>query len=265
MKPFLRITLFACLALVPPDGFAALPVVDAGSITTQLATAKRELLQQILMEANQKAIIANTVSQVKKLQTYIDLLGDPSKVDIDTLRGLYELLRELPYSQSAHELEIMLRDEYLFIDQPVYGAVSRDIVVDGKVVASRSTDEFKPEMAARGTIAYYQKFRDEALVRRAQVDKSIEAALRDLEHASTAAEVAKLQAVLGTLNAQRSEITHEIELAALEASTRHLANEVEADIRRKARAQEQAEIFKEGMRRSNETLPFLFGPVMFDR
>jgi len=253
------------LLMVSSDLKAALQVVDVGSISAQWTTAKRDLLQQVLMEANQKTQIFRLVEQIQQIDAYLDRFGDPKKVNLRTLKNLYDMVSNLPISKTTEELERLLRTDYLYIDQPVYRTISPQIEVDGEVVAQRETDPFRPDLMARQSFSDYHELKEAAIAQRRQIDAQLQAALRELESASTSSEVQKIQAVITILNAQRAEITKEIHLAAVEASTRYYQNEVEARIARQAAHQERRAAYETGLRKNLTSFSLPSNPVLFER
>ena len=242
---------------------ATMPVIDYSAIYNQLVTSRRDLTQQLMQVKNQREQILQVTSQIRQLDSYLDRFGDPGEIELQALKDLYELVRELPATKSSKELERILSEDILFIKQDVYKVISKDITVDGEVVSARDTSAFKPDLAARQEFIEYHDLKDRALKKRSEIDEDLQASLRKLESASTASEVQKLQVVIASLNAQRAEVTKEIDLAASSATTRYFQNEVEERIAREARDQKQRETLKVGMRKSLSIFRFPDGPTIF--
>ncbi|MEO0510946.1 MAG: hypothetical protein AAF065_13935 [Verrucomicrobiota bacterium] len=265
MKAIIPIVfVLAALLSVGTQVQAAYPVIDFRAIYTEIVNSRRDLAQQITQVQNQRQQILQLTSQIAQLDDYLDRFGNPAQIRLQELKDLYQLVRELPVSKSSKELRRLLSDDILFIDQDVYDPISKDITVDGEVVTARDTSVYKPDLAARQGFLEYHKLQNEALEKRNAIDRDLQVALRKLEGASTASEVEKLAVVISSLNAQRAEVSREIDLAASAAMTRHLQNQAETEIAQKARDQEQRATLKVGMRKSLNTYRFPSGPTLFN-
>ena len=264
MKVFILIIfVLAALLGVGTQVQAAYPVIDVRAIYTEVVNSRRDLAQQITQVQNQRQQILQLTSQIAQLDDYLDRFGNPAQIQLQELKDLYQLVRELPVSKSSKELKRLLSDDILFVEQDLYDPISKDIIVDGEIVTSRDASPYQPNLAARQGFMEYHQLQNEALDKREAIDRDLQVALRKLESASTASEVEKLAVVIGSLNAQRAEVSREIDLAASTAMTRHLQNQAEAEIARKARDQEQRVSLKVGMRKSLNTYRFPSGPTLF--
>lgn len=266
MKTIIPIIFYVALALSSSSMLeATTPVIDLRAIVTELKSARQDLQQQLRQVSNQRQQILHQVEQLRQVDDYLERFGDPGSVDLDTLKGLYQLVRSLPVSPSTKELEHILSGDYLFVEQEAYRQVTKDVIVDGQIVRARDTSVYKPELLARKSVEDYYDLKSEAGRQRDQIDSQLQQALGDLESATTDSEVQKIQITISTLSAQRAALTDEIALGASEASTRFIQNEVEARIARKARDQEQRANLETGMRQSMRLFRFPGKPTPFKK
>ncbi|MGB0372000.1 MAG: hypothetical protein ACPGN3_11750 [Opitutales bacterium] len=242
---------------------AAWPVVDYSQLQLKAFTSKRAILQEILQEGNQRVQILKMVEQIRQIDRQIELLGDPSKVNLRTLRRLYRLIEDIPISKTAEELEAVFHPDFLFAENAAFDPVSREIRIDGATVAQRDSALFIPEVKARQAFDHYDSVKSHSLDRRAELDSEIQDALDQLQTAQTDSEVQKLNGLIVTLNVRRAEMSDEIELAATEASSRFYRNRVESDIARKVRFQDERVRYRVGAQKHLESFPMLDSPVIF--
>ncbi|MGB0372826.1 MAG: hypothetical protein ACPGN3_15950 [Opitutales bacterium] len=222
------------------------------------------MIQQIKQVKIQGEQFMQMSSQVRMLDSYLERFGDPRNIRLQELEDLHDLVTQLPVTKSTKELERTLSEDLLFVRQDVYGEVSRDIVVDGVVVGKRDAAAYKPRLAARQSFADYHALEADALEKRQNIDRELQAAHRRLDSATTAIEISKVQALITSLNAQRSEVSKEIELAATAAIARHHQNASEEAIAREARDEEQSATQRVGIRKRSTTYRFPTDPTLFN-
>lgn len=242
-----------------------MPVIDYTAISTHLKTAQKDLVEQILQEANQRMQISQMARQIHQIDTYLERLGDPGGVDIDALRGIYGLIRELPLSQSAKDIARQINENYLFIDQPFYETVKREIFIGEEFLGYRDTSAYQPELVARKTIEEYRRVRAESMQRRQQIGRELKVAMAQLERATSDSEVQKLNALIETLNVQYSEASREVDLAAMEANMRYFQNQVEREIQGQAHFESQRAAHQRALLDNIGTFRLPTRPVQFDR
>ncbi|MEI8341555.1 MAG: hypothetical protein WCH43_08495, partial [Verrucomicrobiota bacterium] len=166
-----------------------MPVIDAVAIANQRIAAERDYLEQLLHEANQQTEIVKMVEQISQLDSYLDRFGDPSS--IKELEGLDELDRQL---KAAPVLKLPdLKREDLETDEvfrPLASNIGpkldKEIVLNGKVEATRDGEIYTPEVAERRTQEDYQEVRASVLTRREILRTSIAGTTKQIQQASTA-------------------------------------------------------------------------------
>lgn len=230
----LLIVLFRSLITASAGG---LPVVDVAAITAQRISAERDLLEQMLHEANQQTEILKLVEQIQQMDSYLARIGDPAT--IRKLQGFDELQRQLADLAALKITEVHMEDiepDEVFRALPsgLTPKLEKDIVLDGKVVAARDAVSYAPEVAERRAQAEFRKVRVRVLERREKLRESISATSKQIQEATTTSEVQKLGLVLTGLQTELQAADRELEFAANDVQTGVLANATEREIARKA-------------------------------
>lgn len=234
MKYGIKIILLSLLCL---QLHAALPVVDAGNIHTQLIVAKRDLLEQVLQETNQQSQILHQIEQIRQVDQYLERFGDPSNVDLELIQAALKLLEEVGLLKTGDEITENITRDDLESNQSVYADIGPEIMVHGKALKPREIDPLKPDLAARKTYAYYDTVLSESLKRREVLQTELSDIYRQLKTANTDSEVQKLQVAATNIQSQLDLLHADVELAAQEAQIRQIRNESEQELARKAHAQ----------------------------
>ncbi|OYV02247.1 MAG: hypothetical protein CFE26_22310, partial [Verrucomicrobiales bacterium VVV1] len=105
--------------------------------------------------------------------------------------------------------------------------LEKEIVLDGKVEATRDGEIYAPEVAERRTQEDYQQVRATVMTRRDELRQAMAANLNQLQHAGTASEVQKLSVVVAGLAAELQATDHELQFAAGDVQARAFANATE--------------------------------------
>ena len=211
---------------------AGLAVVDVGLISTNLQNAKRDLIEQVFQEANQQEMIG-------QIDAYLDILGDPGKVDLDLVNKILKFLGSVGVSLESEEIIRDLDENEIFANKAgtPYEAVPRDIVVDGEVVDQINPKSFKAEVATRRTVQHYKDVRSEVLKQRSELKSELSQLLLKFQAADTDSEVQKLSIVAKALDTQLAAIDREIAFAANEVMSRWIELQLEEKIQAKAQIQ----------------------------
>lgn len=247
--------------------FAALPVTDAGLISTNLHNAKRDLLEQLLQGATQEQQLQQLLTQIRQVDDYLNRLGKLEDVtDLPGLRSEAEaFLKELELNLPSFEIVRDIDPEELFgkTNGSPYEGIEKDILIDGTKVAEVNGAVAKPEIAARRAVDHYQHIRSEVLKKRSLLKGELDLSMQQIRNATTSAEVEKLTAVINGLNTQLSATDSDLQFAANELTARYYENKIEEDIQRKVEIQKDRAALKSGMRKHVNLFKLPSEPVIF--
>jgi len=258
---------FCWLAAPTTSSAAHFSVTDYTLIKTNMANAKKNLLEQLLQETNQQTQIAKQLEQIRQVESFLKRMGKFE--DVRDLPGfakeaqafLKELERNLPSFQIIRDLN---KDELFKRKQgSPYETIRKDIIVDGKKVGEVDAHTTKPELAARRAITHYQKVKSEVLKKRSQLKGELEVAMQRLNAATTTAEVQKLTAVINALNIQIQAADSDVAFASSEVMTRYYQNKIEEDIRQKVAVQKDRAKLREGMKKHFKFFRLPSRPALF--
>jgi len=236
-------------------------VTDVLLIKTNIASAKRDLAEQLLQFDNGASQIKQLFEQIKQAEDLLKRLGKPE--DIKDLPGfgreinafLRRVERNLPTFEIIREID---PDEIFKREQgSPYEKISKEIIVNGKQVAEVKGDTLKPELATRRTIAHYHKVREAVLKERQILKGDLQLAMTRLQAAATTAEVDKLNGVIGGLRTLLAANDADMQFAASSVATQNYEQLNEEKIQRKVQVQKDRADLKEGMRKHLQffTLP----------
>jgi hypothetical protein len=265
MKALIIILSSSLLAIV--SCFAGgMPVIDAVAIANQKIAAHRAYLEQALQGVEQIEQTLKLTEQIRQLDSYLERFGDPSS--IKDLEGFDELYRQL---NAASVLKLPeLNREDLHTDEvfrPLASNIGqnlqKEIIVDGKVEATRDGEIYAPEVAERRTQEDYQQVRASVLTRREVLRTSIAGTTKQIQQASTASEVQKLGLVLTGLQTELHATDRELDFAAKDMQARVLANATEREIMRKAAVEEERARLRVGIRKDAEIYKLFTTPIRF--
>ncbi len=246
---------------------AALPVVDGTSIAVNLTNAKKDLLEQILQEGNQRVQIEKMISQIQKADQLLNELGKLK--DVKDLPGFAKeaeaFLREVEINLPSFKIIKDIKGEELFKEErnSPYKKINKNILIDGKKVATINTQSVTPELASRRTVAHYHHVKTKVLTKRALLKGELETAMLQLKKATTTAQVQKLTAVINALNVQVAATDADLSFAHQEVVTRYYQNKIEESIQKKVQVQKERASLKEGMKKHFEFFQLPNQPTLF--
>lgn len=215
-KPLPILTLLASLAFTSTASRATgIPVVDALHISVAETNWIQNLSQWFNSAANQVEQIGNQVQQIRQMVDYLERVGNPKdlvgELGIDKLRQLSDLTaaadsyREIvDRAQGAYALERTAEGIFRKLPDRLAGGTALNL----------DPDAFR-KFALHGqlTDSYYQRSGDLKTARK-EISEEIQRTLRDVDQASTDAEVARATAKLTGLAAQQEQLSREEALAA---------------------------------------------------
>ena len=257
------------LALLARASASGIPVVDAAHIAANKVAHSIDYIEQVLHEANQQTQILKEIEQIQQLyeqiqqlytqieqmDDYLERFGNPE--EITDLAGLQNLLGELRKAIEGLDIEEKLPEitgeAMLGHDgEGVFEAIGESFAVGGEAV-EREVERYKPEDAARETVAQYREKKTEVIERRDALKKEVAATTEQLRGATTDSEVKKLSGVLVGLQTELQAVDRELDIAAHDAAIRTLENDTQRQAESKATVEEDAKRFAEGNRRDVET------------
>lgn len=260
------IALLVHLGSVAP--LSALTVFDPTLVRINLLNAKKDLLQQIKLEANQKLQISRLERQIMRADDLLRRMGDPKNVDLSMVREILTFIKQVQRWKSVEEIIRDLQPAEVFqprqID-PITTPVDREIRIDGEIVGERSPEVFAPEVATRRFLGHYREVQARHLEDRGKLNQKLAQTLEAVQRATTSSEVQKLTAVLNSLQTQLAGNDRELRAAADEVLIRHLHNQNEKQIATKARIQEARHHLKVGVEKNLSTYRLPSKPFLFPR
>ena len=147
----------------------------------------------------------------------------------------------------------------------IYRKTDDKVQVDGKAVSSRDASHYKPEAAVRRSIEHYSSVRSSVLQRRQQLRSAVARAMAQLKQASTASEVQKLSVLITGLQTELQAVDREIGFAEAEARTRMMRNELQRQIERKARVENERARMRQATLNNARIFKIRWEPVLFNR
>lgn len=243
-----------------------MPVIDAVAIANQKIAAYRAYLEQTLQGVEQIEQTLKLTEQIRQLDSYLERLGDPSKIkDLEGLDELYRQLNAAPVLKLPELKREDLQADEVFrpLTSNIGKSINKEIVLDGKVEATRDGEIYAPEVAERRTHDDYQQVRASVLTRREKLRTSIVATTKQIQQASTTSEVQKLGLVLTGLQTELQATDRELEFAANDMQARVLANTTESAIMRKATVEEERARLRVGTRKDSEVYKLFTTPIQF--
>lgn len=246
---------------------AALPVVDVGLIATSLHNAKKDLLEQLLQGDTQEDQLKQLHTQINQVDDFLARLGrledvkDLPGFNKDAEAFLKELERNLPSFEIIRDLD----PEELFRAKSgsPYKPVDKNIIIGGEKAGEINGVAVKPELAARRAADHYERVRSEVLTKRSALKDELDASVRLIRDATTAAEVQKLTAIISAIQTQLAATDSDLRFASDELSARYFQNKIEEDIQQKVGVQTDRTALTTGMRKYLDLFKLPSKPALF--
>lgn len=237
-KPLPLCTLLASLTLTSTTGRATgIPVVDALHIGVAEVNWVQNLSQWFNSAANQVEQISNQVQQIRQMVDYLERFGNPQ--DLAGQLGMERLQRigELTVAADSYRGMVDHADGSYMLGRTAEGIFKQlpDRMADGTAL-KLDPDAFR-KFALHGqlTDSYYQRSADLKTARE-EIGAEIERTLKEVDSASTDAEVARATAKLTGLSAQQEQLSREEALAAAQSTVAANDISVNNEARRQAAA-----------------------------
>lgn len=225
----MRFILYLILVFLSAAVRAAIPVVDLS----------------VLAQATEQVLL--TTKQLKQATEELERLGDPAKVVISAGK---DLVRELAREGKGKVLEEVheAADGFAGVLSDGNGLYripgARINLPNGSQVPRDLTGYRKFSAVDEAIRAQEEVFKDTE-ERRRRLRSQIASAIRDLQRASTMAEIAKIQAVLTAQSAELAAIDRERDAASARVLSQHVANETDAARQEQARREERREALRQ--------------------
>ena len=253
------LSIFPCFA-------GGMPVIDAVAIANQKIAAHKAYIEQLLQGIEQIEQTVKLTEQIRQLDTYLERLGDPSKIkDLEGIDELYRQLNSAPVLKlpELKREDLQANEVFRPLTSNIAKNIEKEIVLDGKVEATRDGEIYAPEVAERRTHDDYQQVRASVLTRREKLRTAIAGTTKQIQHASTASEVQKLGLVLTGLQTELQATDRELDFATNDIQARVLANVTEKEIMRKAAVEEERARLRVGTRKDAEVYKLFTTPSHF--
>lgn len=247
------------LVLFAPVAFAGLPVTDYAHIASNQIHQARDLVEQLLQEANQQL-------QISQQDDYLNRFGDPAETIGDAQLDvvLKSLNRIVPHQELQAAVDQITEGTAFELEVPaIYNPIVRPITSLGEVIAQRDGNDFKPEVASRMGFEQYRLVRRELLVRKQDLLGALAATTHDLQNATTASELQRLTAIALSLQTQLTSLDNDLNFAVEDVKARALENQNEASLRSKAQIQQDRAVLNDGSRRDQGFYRLLTKPTLF--
>lgn len=247
---------------------AAMPVVDAVSITTQKLTSARDYVEQLVQVAQGEEELRRLMQQIVQIDESLKRLGDPAL--ISKLAGsevLADYLKRAELNLPTRQLLDDTAVERLLKFDPLLRGVGvgESVLVAGKPVAARDQNWYLPEAATQRGIEQYQSIRTEVLAQREVLKREIAANAAQTKSATTTSEVMKLATIASSLHAELAALDREMEFASMEVTNLAEANKVRAEVQRKAQVENERAALSTSTKRDAATFRIPTEPVLFNR
>ncbi|MES2704988.1 MAG: hypothetical protein V4726_00135 [Verrucomicrobiota bacterium] len=219
-KPLPVITFLASLAFTSTTSRATgIPVVDALHVSVSEVNWIQNLSQWFTSAANQVEQIGNQVQQIRQMVDYLERYGNPQ--DLAGQLGMEKIqqLGELTAAGDSYRDMVDHADGTYALRRTAEGIFRKlpDRMADGTAL-NLDPDAFR-KFALHGqlTDSYYQRSGDLKTARE-EIRAEIERTLKEVDSASTDAEVARATAKLTGLSAQQEQLSREEALAAAQST-----------------------------------------------
>ena len=260
--------IIAIIAVALPLGFSAhaqFIVEDPANLAEQIANEAENIAQFVSMVDNQVQQIQQLSDQLSEFKNYEKLFGNPSQVALSMVPALNSDLQSTEPIQSLENLVSSANGNYAltYNDNGIYATVGVNFQTPRGQTVQRPADEYKKYAAINETANNFITVADNATQRRATIKNQIAQTTKQLQSATTDAEVQKLQGVLIGLNAALNNTDYEINQATASALVQDIANRNDTQRQVKAQQQQQHAEFTEAIQKYGQTFKLLNAPTEF--
>jgi DNA-binding transcriptional regulator GbsR (MarR family) len=260
--------IIAIIAVALPLVFSAhaqFIVEDPANLAEQIANEAENIAQFVSMVDNQVQQIQQLSDQLSEFKNYEKLFGNPSQVALSMVPALNSDLQSTEPIQSLENLVSSANGNYAltYNDNGIYATVGVNFQTPRGQTVQRPADEYKKYAAINETANNFITVADNATQRRATIKNQIAQTTKQLQSATTDAEVQKLQGVLTSLNADLASTDDEVNQAASSAMVQDIQNRNDQQKQIQALTEQQNAEFEESVSNYAAKFQLLNAPVQF--
>lgn len=226
----------------------------------------QNIAKYVEMIQNQVQQINTLTSQLRELQNYNQIFGDPSKIlNLPGVNGLIQDLQNTGVGQAIGELQNLAEGvEALKYDaNGLYHNIGETFKTPNGDTISRDQDRYRQFAAVNETTKNYADVYADVIARRQALKLEIAATTAQLRTASTASEVQKLTGVLIGLNGALAAADKEIDQAVSLSVVQDAENRNDKEKQELARIEEQRAEFIESVQKYSSTVKLSAEPPTF--
>ena len=260
--------IIAIIAVALPLVFSAhaqFIVEDPANLAEQIANEAENIAQFVSMVDNQVQQIQQLSDQLSEFKNYEKLFGNPSQVALSMVPALNSDLQSTEPIQSLENLVSSANGNYAltYNDNGIYATVGVNFQTPRGQTVQRPADEYKKYAAINETANNFITVADNATQRRATIKNQIAQTTKQLQSATTDAEVQKLQGVLTSLNADLASTDDEVNQAASSAMVQDIQNRNDQQKQIVALTEQQNAEFAESVSNYTAKFQLLNAPTTF--
>ena len=260
--------LIAIIAVALPLAFSARAqwiVYDPISNVQQILDEAENIAEYVDMVENQVQQIETLDNQLSEFKNYESLFGNPSQVVLSMVAPLNADLQSLEPGKNLENLVSSADGNYAltYNDSGLYATVGASFQTRGGQTIQRPADQYKPFAAINGTANNYVTVADNAAQRRATIKDQIAQTTKQLQNATTDAEVQKLHGVLTSLNGDLASTDDEVNQAAASAMVQDIQNRNDQQKQVLALTEQQNAEFTEAVSNYTAKFQLLNAPTTF--
>jgi hypothetical protein len=240
-------------------------VYDPVSNVQQILDEAENIAQYVQMVENQVQQIETLDNQLSEFKNYESLFGNPSQVVLSMVAPLNADLQSLEPGKNLENLVSSADGNYAltYNDSGLYATVGASFQTRGGQTIQRPADQYKPFAAINGTANNYVTVADNAAQRRATIKDQIAQTTKQLQNATTDAEVQKLHGVLTSLNGDLASTDDEVNQAAASAMVQDIQNRNDQQKQIQALTEQQNAEFEESVSNYAAKFQLLNAPTVF--
>jgi len=241
-------------------------VYDPKLNTQTILNQAQNLAKYVEMINNQIQQINTLTSQLKELQHYNQIFGDPSKIlNFPSVSGLIQDLQNTGVGQAIGELQDLADGvaALTYDANGLYHNIGEIFNTPNGQTVARDQDRYRQFAAVNETTDNYADVYADVIARRRALKLEIAATTAQLRTASTASEVQKLTGILIGLNGALAAADKEIDQALSLSVVQDAENRNDKEKQELARIEEQRAEFTESVQRYSSTVRLSAEPPTF--
>ena len=240
-------------------------VYDPTMNVQQIIDEAESIAKYVTMIDNQVQQINTLTSQLTEFKNYEAVFGNPGKVLLSMVAPLNADLQSLEPNLNLENLVANANGNIAlnFNDSGIYATVGTSFQTPRGQTIQRPADQYKLFAAINNAANNYVTVADNAAQRRATIKNQIAQTTKQLQNATTDAEVQKLHGVLTSLNADLASTDDEVNQAAASAQVQDIQNRNDQQKQIQALTEQQNAEFTEAISNYTAKFQLLNQPVQF--